>query len=85
MKLTDEQRSTLSRAETLERRFDSGIFPTGSGQHAHFRKLERMGLLAFDGWGRDIDGEVERDVACFRLTDAGRAALLSASQAGGGK
>lgn len=71
MRLSDKDRSTLSRALTLRTRFKAGIFPIGAGGHRHFAKLERLGLLAFDGYGRDIDGEVERDVACYQLTDAG--------------
>lgn len=70
MKLTEADISTLSRAQTLRDRFESGIFPTGSGQHRHFAKLERLGLLAFDGYGRDIDGMRDGDVAVYQLTDA---------------
>lgn len=77
MKLTAADVSTLSRAETLERRFESGIFPTGGSQHRHFAKLERLGLIRYDGEGRDIDGIVERDVQVYRLTDAGRAVIAS--------
>ena len=64
---------TLARAKALEDRFDAGIFPRGAGQHAAFKKLERLGFLRFDSWGRDIDGEVEDDVMVYRLTEAGRA------------
>lgn len=73
MKVTNADRSTLARALHLERRFESGIFPVGSTQHRHFAKLVSLGFLAFDGWGRDIDGEREGDVMVYRLTEAGRA------------
>lgn len=69
-----DDRATLRRAVDLDRAFGAGIFPSGGGSHAHFKKLERLGFLVFDDWGRDIDGEVERDVMVYRLTDAGRAA-----------
>ena len=74
MKLTDKDVSVLRRALALRRDFDCGIFPTGS-QHARFSKLERAGLLAFVGHGRDMDGDVERDVAVYMLTLAGENAL----------
>lgn len=66
--LNETDLGTLRRAETLSRRFESGIFPTGSGQHRHFAKLERLGLLVFNGWGRDIDGERPDDVPVYELT-----------------
>lgn len=74
MKLTDKDHSTLEHAAYLRRKFDAGIFPTGAGQHSHFRRLARLGLLVFDGWGRDIDGEVEQDVMLYKLTEAGEQA-----------
>lgn len=73
MSLTVRDRSTLSRALDLETRFDAGIFPSGAGQFAHYRRLEKLGLLREDGWGRDIDRQKEDDVLVFRLTEAGRA------------
>lgn len=73
-RLTDRDRETLSRAAELRRRFQAGIFPRGGGQRAHFARLERLGMLRFVGWGRDIDGEVEADVMTYELTDAGAAA-----------
>lgn len=82
MKLRDADWSTLERAEDLRRRFDAGIFPVGAGSHGHFRRLERLGLLEFDAMGRDIDGEIERDVMVYRLTDAGNEALRA--KRGGG-
>lgn len=78
-KLKERDRDTLSRALDLHRRFAAGIFPTGAGQHARFAKLERLGLLRIVGMGRDIDGEVDRDVIVYELTAAGVAA---ASRAG---
>lgn len=66
--ITDRDDSTLRWAESLRRRFQSGIFWTGSGGMAHFAKLERMGLLEFVGYGRDIDGEIDRDVPVYNLT-----------------
>lgn len=74
MKLSQNDIDTLDWADHLERKFDAGIGPRRGGQFAHFRKLERFGLLEFDGWGRDIDGEAEGDVLVYKLTAAGRAA-----------
>lgn len=70
---------TLQHAAWLRRRFDAGIFPSTIGQRSHFQKLVRRGLLVFDAWGRDIDGEVERDVEIFKLTAAGEAAAARAA------
>lgn len=65
--------STLARALDLEERFQAGVFPVGGAQTAHFEKLCRFGMLEATGkYGRDIDGEVERDVPLYRLTDQGR-------------
>lgn len=49
-----------------------GIFPRGAGQHAHFRRLVCLGMIALDSHGRDMNGEVERDVTIYRLTSEGR-------------
>jgi hypothetical protein len=68
---------TLQRAAYLHSRFDAGIGPRVGGQFAHYRRMERLGLLTFDGWGRDIDGEVERDVLVYQLTELGRLALAA--------
>lgn len=73
--LTEADLSTLWRAADLRRRFDAGIFPITIGQRSHFQKLVRRGLLVFDAWGRDIDGEVERDVEIYKLTAAGEACI----------
>jgi hypothetical protein len=73
--LSPDDLGTLRRAADLRRRFDAGIFPSTIGQRSHFLKLVRQGLLKLDGWGRDIDGEVERDVELFRLTPDGEAAM----------
>lgn len=62
---------TLRRARQLRDRFDAGIFPRGAGQHRHFARLERLGLIEFDGWGRDMDGEVSPDVPIYKLTNRG--------------
>ena len=75
MKLTDHDHATLSRAADLRKRFDAGIFPSTVGDRSHFKKLERWGLLEFDMWGRDLDGEVERDVEIYKLTEAGNDVL----------
>jgi hypothetical protein len=75
VKLTPSDHRTLARAVEMHRRFAAGIFPKGSGQYRHFAKLERLGLIRFDNWGRDIDGESEGDVPVYQITDAGRAAL----------
>lgn len=74
MKLTQKDKAVLDRALHLRRNFDCGIFPTGA-QHSRFAKLERAGLLSFLGYGRDVDGEIERDVAVYMLTVAGENAL----------
>lgn len=74
MKLNPTDLATLRRAVDLRRRFDAGIFPRGSGQYAHFHRLVRLGLLAVTGWGRDIDGETERDVLVHKLTVLGESA-----------
>lgn len=65
---------TLRRADELRRRFDAGICSRDGGQRSHFRRMERLGLLQFDDWGRDMDGEVERDVPIYQLTELGRLA-----------
>lgn len=75
LKLSQNDIDTLARADELERRFDAGIGPRRGGQFAHYRKLERLGLLEFVGLGRDIDGEVESDVLVYKLTAEGRKAL----------
>lgn len=75
VKLRESDLDTLRHARWLQRTFDAGIFPRGSGQHAHFRRLERLGLLRFDAWGRDIDRVVDEDVPIFRLTVEGLAAI----------
>lgn len=76
-RLTAEDLGTLERASELRSRHDAGIFPRGPGQHRHFARLVRLGMLEFQDWGRDVDGEVERDVMVYRLTDVGSAALAS--------
>jgi len=76
-RLTTNDIDTLLRADTLERQFHAGIFPRGAGQHRHFKRLERLGLLCRDGWGRDMDREVEGEVMLYRLTVAGRAMLAT--------
>lgn len=73
--MTAADLATLRRAEFLHRKFNAGIGPRRGGQFAHYRKLERLGLLMFDGWGGDIDGEAEGDVLVYQLTDEGRKAL----------
>jgi len=75
--LTSNDIGTLERAADLQHRFKAGIFPSTVGQRSHFAKLARQGLLVFEGWGRDIDGEVERDVEIYKLTSSGEAALTS--------
>lgn len=64
---------TLAYALDMEERFRAGIFPRDGSQTAHFRKLCGFGMLEATGeYGRDIDGEVERDVPLYRLTEQGR-------------
>ena len=70
--LTEMDRDTLSRALLLETRFEAGIFPSGSGQYRHFRKLKKMGLLEWVGMGPDIDGEFENERDIYKLTDRGK-------------
>lgn len=76
--LTESDISTLERAADLRLRFDAGIFPSTIGQRSHFQKLVRRGLLEFYSWGRDIDGEVERDVEIYKLTTAGETFVAGA-------
>lgn len=71
--LTEDDFGTLQHAAYLRRRFDAGIFPCTIGQRSRFLKLVRRGLLEFDSWGRDMDGEIERDVEIYKLTAAGDA------------
>ncbi len=73
--LTKSDLGTLQRAAYLRDRFGAGIFPSTIGQRSHFQKLVRRGLLEFDAWGRDIDGEVEHDVKIYKLTAAGEAVV----------
>lgn len=80
-RLTDDDRATLQRAADLRRRFDAGIFPSTTGQRSHFAKLVRRGLLKFDAWGRDIDGEIERDVEIYQLTEQGIMAATTGNRA----
>ncbi len=68
--LREADRETLARAATLKR-MGLGIFPRGSGQAAHFRRLCKLGLLVFDGMGRDEDCTIDTDVAVYKLTDKG--------------
>jgi hypothetical protein len=60
-----------------ENDLDTGIFPSSIGLYSHFRKLERLGLLVFDGHGRDIDGMHDRDVPIYQLTEDARAILAA--------
>ena len=78
--LSAEDLGTLERAADLRHRFDAGIFPSTIGQRSHFRKLVRLGLLAFDDWGRDIDCEIERDVMIYKLTERGAGAVSAAER-----
>jgi hypothetical protein len=66
--LSESDLDTLYRARDLRERFEAGIFAATIGDVSHFRKLERHGLLAFDGWGRDIDRVRESDVMIYQLT-----------------
>jgi hypothetical protein len=79
--LSEHDIGTLRRAEDLRRRFDAGIGPRVGGQFSHFRRMERLGLLEFDGWGRDVDGEVDRDVLVYQLTELGRQVLSAVGAA----
>ena len=66
---------TLDVAASLFDKQRVGIFPRDAGDRSHFRRLERLGLLVFDAWGRDMDREIERDVPIYSLTETGRKAL----------
>jgi len=66
--------ATLAFALNMDQRFQAGIFPRDGGQASHYKRLERFGMLEFNGeFGRDLDGEVERDVPLYQLTAQGRA------------
>jgi DNA-binding PadR family transcriptional regulator len=79
MKLTKTDVNTLDHAAFLERKFEAGIYPRAGGQHRQFRKLEKAGYLVAEGWGRDMDGDIERDVLVYRLTELGRSACAPAA------
>lgn len=74
-RLTTRDLDTLANAVDMRKRFDAGIFPRDVGDRSHFRRLERLGLIEFDAWGRDIDRSIEQDVRIFKLTAAGIKAL----------
>lgn len=74
-KLGAEDFDTLEHAIALRKR-DAGIFPAGAGQHARFRKLERLGLIKFDAWGVDMHRDyMGRDVAIYQLTKLGESVV----------
>jgi hypothetical protein len=73
----DSDLTTLAHALRLEEEHEAGIFPSGPGQASHFRRLVRLGHLAFEDYGQDIDGEHEREVPIYRLTDTGREIALA--------
>jgi len=72
MRLNKGQHGALTRALDLETRFDAGIFADDAGSWSRMRALERRGLLRFIDYGMDIDGEHDRELPIWRLTDAGR-------------
>lgn len=80
LRLSHSDLSTLERAAYLRRKFDAGIGPRRGGQFAHYRRMERLGLLEFDGWGSDIDGEVDADVLVYQLTDKGSKVLAASGR-----
>ena len=70
--ITEAQRRILARMLELERRFyESGYFPQG-GQYKSMKILEDKKLVTFVGYGRDIDGLIEKDVPVWKLTVSGR-------------
>lgn len=69
--LSQAMRDALVRALDLHERFAAGYFPNDGGSWSTVRALERRGLLRFEGYGVDIDGDAEGDVAIFQLTEAG--------------
>ena len=81
--LSEDDLGTLQHPADLRHRFDAGIFPSTLGQWSHFRKLARLGLLEFDNWGWDIDGEVDRDVMIYKLTERGAVAAAARSRGAG--
>ena len=76
MNLTDAQTSTLARAVSLQDEHGcDGVFPRGSAQMLMFSRLEDFWLLKFVGFGGNVDGDTDREVPIYEITDAGRAAL----------
>jgi hypothetical protein len=83
--ITQSDHSTLARALVLKLQHGAGIFPAGSGQTRQFKKLEAAGWLRFDNYGFDMDGEVEREVPVYQLTERGEmlARLLEGEESNG--
>ena len=78
MRLTDRDRSTLIRAEHLQK-LNMTIIPTGAGQWAHFRRLVRLGMLAPDGYA--IHEDTGEEKPCFKITGKGIVAINQEAQA----
>lgn len=76
MKLTDPQLSRLCRAVSLVIRFHGdncmGVFDRGGV----CKRLEAMGLMAFQGFGVDIDGDGEDERPVYNATELGMSELL---------
>jgi hypothetical protein len=73
---TPDQAATLDRARYLRDRHGAcGIFVNDIGHRSHLRSLERRGWMRFAGFGHDIDGIRDGDLAIYEITPAGEAAL----------
>lgn len=75
-RLSETMQDTLARIRRLQDEHGAcGMFPTGAGQFATLRALEKRGLVRFVGRGVDIDGEREgEELPIWELTAAGREA-----------
>lgn len=66
MKLTNRDWATLWNAKRIHDSGEyDGISPFGAGQARHFQKLERLGLISYDGPG---ENEHSRPCQIYKLT-----------------
>lgn len=78
--VTDPQLLLLARAYELKRYHGAcGVYPK-PGQTKSLVALERLGLARYAGEGRCIDGETDRDVRIWEITDAGLDYLRSVGE-----
>lgn len=79
MSLTKQQRHTLECME--EARTDHpewiGMHPN-RGQHAHFNRLQKLGLIRYSGMGVSETDEDEQERVCYVVTEVGLAELKRA-------